>query len=187
MLDIDLMILFNGFVRNYINLGLNIESKNTDIIKQENKYFITLGKLLGFLVISNSSNDGRAEINWKEYEFNTVSTSLTKVKIIREVDLSNDISVIYDLVNQVKENPKSGYILLLEVSSSNRIDFLNKIVINSLEFVKNEVLIIYITKDMIKNICYFNAYLFKDSEIIKSKVGISSIDADGNLKTNFKI
>lgn len=52
-MDIDLMILFNGFIKNYVNLGLNLGSKSTDIINQENRYFITLGKLLGYFVSNN--------------------------------------------------------------------------------------------------------------------------------------
>lgn len=187
MLDIDLMILFNGFIRNYINLGLNIGSKNTDIIKQENKYFITLGKLLGFLVISKKNNEDVTEITWKDYEFNTISTSVTKINILREVDLSKDLLAIHKLINLVKEYPNRGYVKILEVPSVNRIDFLNKIVTTSLENTKAEILIIYINRDVIKNTSYFNAYLFKNNEIIKNKIGISSIDEDGNLKANFKI
>ncbi|MDV4151372.1 hypothetical protein R0131_11020 [Clostridium sp. AL.422] len=184
-MEIDLMILFNGFIRNYANLGLNFVDKNLDIINKENKYFLTIGKLLGFLVKSKKNNDGSIEIDWKEYEFNTVSTSLTKINIVREIDLTKDLSVIYDLTHKVKKNPHIGYVLILEVSSYNRIDFLNKIVKSSLDIITDEILIIYITRDVIKNIFYFNAYLFKNSDIIKNKVGISSSDDDGKLKAIF--
>ena len=184
---IDLMIIFNGFIRNYVNFGLNLRNDNIDIINQENKYFITIGKLLGFLVVSKKKNDGSINIDWQEYEFNTISRSLTRVNIVREVDLTKDLLVIYDLINKAKDNPSNRYILILEVSSFNRIDFLNNIVESSLESFKNEILIIYNIKDVIKNIFYFNAYLFKNSEIIKEKVGISSSDDDGNLKAIFKV
>jgi len=186
-MDIDLMILFNGFIRNYVNLGLSIGSKSKDIINQENRYFITLGKLLGYFVSSKKSNDGRIEIDWKEYEFNTISTSSTKLNIIREIDLTKDLSVIHNLINKVNLKPNIRYMLILEVSSFNRIDFLNNIISTSLKSTKYEVLIIYNVRDVIKNIFHYNAYLFKDSDTIKSKIGISSVDEDGNLKAIFKV
>lgn len=186
-MDIDLMILFNGFIRNYVNLGLSIGNKSKDIINQENRYFITLGKLLGYFVYSKKSDDGNIEIDWKEYEFNTISSSSTKLNIIREVDLSKDLSVIHNLISKVNIKPSIGYILILEVSSSNRMDFLNNIIMTSLKEIKYEILIIYNVRDVIKNIYHYNAYLFKNSEIIKNKIGISSADEDGNLKAIFKV
>lgn len=186
-MDIDLMILFNGFIRNYVNLGLSIGNKSLDIINKENRYFITLGKLLGYFVLSNKSEDGSIEIDWKDYEFNTMSTSSTKVNIIREVDLTKDISVIHDLINKVNIKPNIGYVVILEVSSYNRIDFLNKIISSSLKSIKYEILILYKVRDVIKNIFHYNAYLFKDSETIKNKIGVSSVDNDGNLKAIFKV
>lgn len=186
-MDIDLMILFNGFIRNYVNLGLSIDSKSLDIKNQENRYFITLGKLLGFFISSRKKDNGNIEIDWKQYEFNTISTSTTKVNIIREVDLTKDISVIYDVINKVNDTSNIRYVVMLEVSSFNRIDFLNNIVISSLKANKYEVLIIYIVKDVIKNISNYYAYLFKNSDTIKNKIGISSPDDDGNLRAIFKV
>ena len=186
-MDIDLMTIFNGFIRNYTNFGLNLENENIDIINKENKFFITIGKLFGFLVLSKKKKDGSINIDWQEYELNSINDSMTKVNIVREVDLTKDLSVIYDLINKVKDNSNNRYILILEVSSSNRIDFLNNIVKSSLEFTKNDILIIYSIKDVIKNSFNFNAYLFKNSEIIKSKVAITSSDNEGNLKAIFKV
>ena len=186
-MDINLMILFNGFIRNYMNLGLSIDSKSLDIKNQENRYFITLGKLLGFFVLSEKKDNGNIEIDWKQYEFNTISTSTTKVNIIREVDLTKDISVIHDVINKVNNTYNIRYVVILEVASFNRINFLNKIVNSSFKATKYEVLIVYIVKDVIKNISNYYAYLFKDSDTIKNKIGISSADDDGNLKAIFKV
>lgn len=185
-MDIDLMILFNGFIKNYANLGLSIDSKSIDIINKENKYFITLGKLLGFSVISKKNDDGSIEIYWKECESNTICTLLTKVNITREVDLTKDLSVIYELINKVNMNNDNRYVLILLVSSMKRIEFLNSVVKNSLRRGKYEILIIYIVRDVVENIFNFYAYLFKNGEIIKNKVGISSSDNDENLKAILK-
>jgi hypothetical protein len=188
MLDLDLMIIFNGFIRNYINFGLNKDSKSIDVIKQENRYFMTLGKFLGFSVINKKNNDIRnIEISWHEYEFNTMSNSSEKLKILREINLENDLSAIYNLIKLIKEKPRKGYIQILETSSTNRIDFFNKIILKSLVKEKNEFLIIYITRDVIKDFTYYNAYLFENSEITKSKIGFSSYDKEGALKGNFYI
>lgn len=186
-MDIDLMILFNGFIKNYVNLGLNLGSKSTDIINQENRYFITLGKLLGYFVSNNKNEDGSIEIAWKEYDLNTSSSLSTKVEIIREVDLTKDILIIHDLINKVNKKPNIRYVVLLEVSSYNRIVFLNKIIGSSLKVNKYEILILYKVRNVIKNTFHYNAYLFKDSENIKNKIGISSVDKDGNLKAVIKV
>ncbi|WP_066893171.1 hypothetical protein [Clostridium nigeriense] len=188
MLDIDLMILFNGFIRNYVNLGLNKNSNNIEIIKQENKYFSTIGKLLGFSVVNKKNyNDINIEICWNEYELDTVSESLIKFQMFREIDLTKDLLAIHNLLNNIKENPNRGYIQILETSSNNRVDFLNNIVKTSIVSCTSEYLIIYITRDVIKNITYFNSYLFKGNEIIKNKIGLSSSDKEENLIANFKI
>lgn len=186
MLDLDLMIIFNGFIRNYINFGLNKNSKSIDIIKKENRYFMTLGKFLGFSVIKNN-NIKNMEISWHEYEFNTMSNSSEKMKILREIDLENDLSAIYNLIKLIKEKPRKGYIQIIETSSKNRIDFFNKIILDSLGKEKNEFLIIYITRDVIKDLTFYNAYLFENSEITKSKIGVASYNKDETLKANFYI
>jgi len=188
MLDLDLMIIFNGFIRNYVNFGLNKYSNSVDIIKKENRYFITLGRLLGFSVINKKNNDIRnTEISWYEYEFENISNSQEKMKILREFDLEKDLSAIYNLINLVKEKSSNGYIQILETSSRNRIDFFNKIILNSLVKEKNEFLVIYITRDVIKDFTFYNAYLFENSQITKNKIGVSSYDKEGTLKANFYI
>ena len=188
MLDLDLMIIFNGFIRNYINFGLNKESKSIDIVKQENRYFITLGKFLGFSVTNKKNNNVRnIEISWNEYEFNTMSNSSEKMKILREIDLERDLLAIYNLIKISKEKPKNSYIQIVEVSSNSRIDFFNKIILDSLVNEKNKFLIIYITRDVLKDFTYYNAYLFENSEITKHKIGFSSYDMEGTLKADFYI
>ena len=68
-----------------------------------------------------------------------------------------------------------------------RIVFLNKIISSSLKADKYEILILYKVRNVIKNNFHYNAYLFKDSENIKNKIGISSVDKHGNLKAVIKV
>lgn len=182
MVDIDLMILFNGFIRNYINLGLNKNSQNADIIRQENKYFVTIGKLLGFNVIHKVDFK---EIIWKEYRNNIEDKSIIKINIFRESDLTKDLLALHNLLEIIKKNPDVSYIQILETSSKNRIEFLNNIIKTSNLSFNSEILIIYINKDILKGKTYYYAYLFKNREIIKDKIGITISDLNGNLKGDF--
>lgn len=182
MVDTDLMILFNGFIRNYINLGLNENNQNSDIIKQENKYFVTIGKLLGFNVVHKLDFK---EIIWKEYKKDIEDNASVKINIFRENDLTRDLLALHNLLEIIKKNPKVGYIQLLETSSIKRIEFLNNIIKTSNLSFNTEILIIYINKDILKGKTYYYAYLFKNREIIKGKIGIVSSDKDGNLKGDF--
>lgn len=181
------MILFDGFIRNYENLGLNINSKIADINNKENKFFITLGKLLGFLVVSKKKDNSNLDLKWQSYELNNINTAITKISIYREIDLTKDLSSIHSLIDKVNNNTDKKYVQILEVTSSNRIEFLNKILISSINRKDSQILIIYITRNVIKNISEFNAYFFKNGEIIKNKVGISTADINGNYKATFKV
>ena len=103
MLDFDLMNIFSGFIRNYVNFGLNKNSSKFEVVKKEIKYFIMLGQLLGYSVIHKGLNNNEEaflnniEVSWKEYDFNTVSSSSIKLQLFRENDLVNDLQVIQNL------------------------------------------------------------------------------------------
>ncbi len=182
MVDIDLMLLFNGFIRNYINLGLNENSKNEEIIKQENKYFITVGKLLGFNVVHKLDFK---EVIWKEYKVDIEDKSLIKLNLLRENDLAKDLLALHNLQEIIKENSNVSYIQILETSSINRIEFLNNIIKTSNLRHNAQILIIYINKDILKRKTYYYAYLFKNKQIIKGKIGITSSDKNGHLRGDF--
>lgn len=187
MLHLDLMILFNGFIKNYTNFGLTKCSKSIDVIKQENKYFSTMGKLLGFTVVDKINTKGIInEICWSKDEFNIQSKASIKLKLFREVDLTKDLLAIDTVLNEIKENTECRYICIIEISSYNRIDFLNNIISKSVTSSKAEYLVIYIIRNVIDNITYFNSFLFKGNKIIKNKIGASYIDKEGNLSANFK-
>ena len=89
MLDFDLMNIFSGFIRNYVNFGLNKNSSKFEVGKKEIKYFIMLGQLLGYSVIHKGLNNNEEaflnniEVSWKEYDFNTVSSSSIKLQLFR--------------------------------------------------------------------------------------------------------
>lgn len=193
MLDFDLMNIFSGFIRNYVNFGLNKNSSKFEVGKKEIKYFIMLGQLLGYSVIHKGPNNNEEaflnniEVSWKEYDFNTVSSSSIKLQLFRENDLVNDLQVIQNLLYKLKEDSNKIYIQILETSSNTRIDYLNNIINTSNLEMKKDVLVIYIIRDILNDKSYYNGYLFEKGKITKQKIGICYSDAVGEKKAVFKV
>ncbi|GAA0084803.1 hypothetical protein UT300007_12420 [Clostridium sp. CTA-7] len=193
MLDFDLMNVFNGFIKNYINFNLKKDSIKFYIVKQETRYFIMLGQLLGYSVIYKGLNENdkiasnKIELSWKDNDFNKMASGVTKLQLFRENDLENDLSAIQNLLNKVKENPNCVYIQIIETSSKTRIDYLNNIIATSTTGIKKDILAIYIIRDILNDTSYYNAYLFEKGKITKDKVGICYSDAVGNMKGIFKV
>ncbi|MCR1949778.1 MULTISPECIES: hypothetical protein [Clostridium] len=192
MLDFDLMNIFNGFIRNYANFGLNKNSSRFEAVKREIKYFIMLGQFLGYSVMHKGiNNDDEAslsniEVAWKDYDFNTLSSSSIKLQLFREDDLVNDLEVIQNLLYKVKEDPDKAYVQILETSSNARIDYLNNIINTSYLEIKKDMLVIYIIRDILNDKSYYNGYLFEKGKITKKKIGICYSDVVGEKKAVFK-
>lgn len=192
MLNFDLMDIFNGFIKNYINFGLNKENNKFEVIKRENKYFIMLGQLLGYSVISKaikenqSQHSNKLEIEWKNDGFNKLSDNINELQLFRELDLINDLLSVQNLLEKIKKDPNKIYIQILETSSNTRIDYLNNIVNTSHLKIEKDILLIYIIRDILNNTNYYSAYLFEKGKINKSKVGICYYDAIGDMKAKFR-
>lgn len=193
MLDFDLMNIFNGFIRNYINFNLNKDSSKFEIIKKEIKYFIMLGQLLGYSVMYKGLNNDEKkysniiEVLWKDYDFNTIESSKTKLQLFRQMDLTNDLLAIQNLLNSIKENQDRSYIQILETSSQTRIDYLNNIINTTNLTIKSDILVIYIIRDILNDKSYYNAYLFNKGKITKEKTAICHVDIIGSMKSVFKV
>lgn len=192
MLNFDLMDIFNGFIKNYINFGLNKESDKFEVVKRENKYFIMLGQLLGYSVISKVIKENQpkhlnnVEMEWKNDDFNKLSDNINELQLFREFDLINDLLSVQNLLEKIKEDPNKMYIQILETSSSTRIDYLNNIVNTSQLKIEKDILLIYIIRDILNNTNYYSAYLFEKGKMSKSKIGICYYDAIGDMKAKFK-
>ncbi|WP_291650700.1 hypothetical protein [Clostridium sp.] len=193
MLDFDLMNIFNGFIRNYVNFGLKKNSSRFEAVKKEIKYFIMLGQFLGYSVMHKGiNNDDEAllsniEVSWKDYDSNTLSSSSMKLQLFRENDLINDLQAIQNLLYKVKEEPNKIYIQILETSSNTRIDYLNNIINTSHLEMEKDLLVIYIIRDILNDRSYYNGYLFEKGKITKRKMGICYSDAVGDKKAVFKV
>ena len=163
MLQIDLITIFDGLIKNYINLDLDKNSTKEEIIEKESRYFSMLGRLLGVIKWSLNERD-----------------KIIDLEINREEDLLNDLSAIHKLINETKNNQNRSYIKIIETSSINRINYLNNIVCSN--NIKNNILIIYIIKDILNNKSYYNAYLFKDRAIVREKKAMIKLTKDYKLK-----
>lgn len=178
MLQVDLITIFNGLIKNYINLDLNKNSTVSEIIEKESKYFLMLGRLLGVEVSHKGLKPLEKEviINW----FLKNEDSNIDLEISREEDLLNDLSSIHKLINEAKNNVNRSYIKILETSSINRINYLNNIITSN--NINNNIIIIYIIKDILNNKSYYNAYLFENSLIIKEKKAMIKLTKEYKLK-----
>lgn len=191
MLDFDLMNIFNGFIRNYNNFGLNKKSSKFEVVKKEIKYFIMLGQFLGYSVMHKGLNNdevtplSKIEVIWKEYEGDTPYS--TKLQIFREVDMADDLLTIQNLIKKIEEDPNKTYIQILETSSNTRINYLNNIINTSHLEIKKDILLIYIIRDILNDKSYYNGYLFEEGKITKKKIGISYTDDVGDMKAVFKV
>lgn len=191
MLDFDLMNIFNGFIRNYANFGLNKNDSRFEAVKKEVKYFIMLGQLLGYSVMHKGVNNdeetslNKIEVAWKDYDFNTLSTNPIKLQLFREIDLINDLQAIQSLLYRIKEDSNKLYIQILETSSNTRIDYLNNIISTSPLCIKKDILVIYIIRDILNDKSYYNGYLFENGKVTKAKKGICYADIDGEMKAVF--
>lgn len=178
MLQIDLMTIFNGLIKNYINLDLDKNSTSEEIVKKESKYFLMIGRLLGLDVNHTGINPLEKEVVIK-WSFKDEDTNID-LEINREEDLLNDLSAIHKLINEAKRNTHKSYIKIIETSSINRINYLNNIILSS--NIKNNILVIYIIKDILNNISYYNSYLFKDSIVNKEKKAMIKVSKEYKLK-----
>lgn len=187
MLNLDLMSLFNGFIKNYENFDLNKRSSNCEIIKMEAKYFIRLGQVLGYSVIHRGLNiDNKLEnieVLWNECNPGISKLNLTKLQLLRETDLMNDLLAIQMLLRRVRQKPDRVYIQILETSSDNRIDYLNNIVNTSRLKTEKDILLIYVIRDILNINSYYKAYLFENGKVTKSKLGVSYCDMNGDMKS----
>lgn len=165
----NLMNIFNGFIRNYENFNLNINEEKEEFTKQENKFFIMIGQLLGYEVLSKTGNNlFNKKIVWIDKENEDKSV----VIIVREEDLTEDLKNIQNLISYSKNNYYNNIINIVETSSENRIEYLNNIILTSNLCIKKEILVIYIVKDILNSRNYITANLYVANNLISTKKAI---------------
>lgn len=167
----NLMNIFNGFIRNYENFNLSINDKTESIIKKENKFFIMIGQLLGFEVISKQ---GKSFFENKIVWIDKDNKNKAFLTVVREEDLTKDLQSIQNLVRYLKEKNDQNIINIVETSSEKRIEYLNNIILTSSLCIKKEILVIYIIKDILNSRSYITANLYNANKLELSKKAVIS-------------
>ncbi|VYT63731.1 hypothetical protein [Clostridium tertium] len=169
MLNLNLIDLYNGFVKNYENLSLNRSSQYEEITTKENKFFITLCKFLGYNINykRGETEDKRVIINFK-YDYKECKYN-KDIDFIRETDMANDLFAVQKLSSELRFN-NNAIICILETFSDNRIDYLNNIILSSPNSIKNDLLLVYVIRDILSGVNYHHCYLLNESGISKSFV-----------------
>lgn len=179
----NLMNIFNGFIRNYENFNLNINDKKEDFIKKENKFFIMIGQLLGFEVLSKK---GKGIFENKIVWIDKDNDDKSVLFVVREDDLTEDLQNIQNIVTYLKEKNDNSVINILETSSERRIEYLNNIILTSGLCIKKEILVIYIIKDILNSKNYITANLYLGNKLILSKKAVISLKSS-NFIGEFKV
>ncbi|NKF05369.1 hypothetical protein J1C67_14880 [Clostridium gasigenes] len=192
MFNIDLMNIFQGLVRNYLKFNLTTESNKFEILKKELDYIVEVGEVLGYSsILTGINEESRAitdiiEIRWHNYDDkNTISNELF-LYFSKELDLIEDVKAINNLVNTIDTKSETKFFVqIIEVSSKDRVDYLNKLLQYAKRFNSIDVLIIYKTSNIREQTSEYYSYLFKESKLVKQKNACSYYDVFGSLKMKF--
>lgn len=193
MFNINLMNIFEGLVRNYMNFNLTTENDKIEILKKELSYISIVGEVLGYSsIIKGINNESKSisdkiEIEWRNYndEEGSVSNEVF-LYFSQELDLSKDIITINNLVEKINNKIETkGFIQIIEVSSKGRIDYLNKILREGKRFKDVDVLIIYKVWNIRDRTSNYYSYLFEEDNLIKQKNAHLYYDQFGILKMKF--
>ncbi|WP_238579137.1 hypothetical protein [Neobacillus niacini] len=187
--NLDLMLFFEGYVRNYRRLNLNELHNRSMFTRREIEHFSNLGEMLGFSVfVEDAKYDKRLKRNrpmdlswWKWDERidkdNFVSLAL---HLERENQWDKDVVTIEKLFSMTTE----GYIPqnvigIQNIESSSRIDYLNKLVFKKNTKQQSNVLMIYRFYDRDNDLDRVWAYQFTPSGIIEERRAICKRDELG--------
>lgn len=192
MFNINLMNVFEGLVRNYLKFNLTTESEKFDILKKELDYISSVGEVLGYSSILTGINDeskritNTIEIEWRNYDDERSISKEVFLYFSEELDLMDDIKAIDSLVNIVNTKIETkNFIQIIEVSSKERISYLNRLLQSCKRFNEVDVLIIYKVSNVKEKSSYYYSYLFEESNLIKEKKAHLYYDKLGFLKMKF--
>ncbi|ATD55160.1 hypothetical protein [Clostridium chauvoei] len=192
MFAFDLMNIFEGLVRNYIKFDLNRESTRYEILKKEIDYMVSVGEVLGYSSIvtgideNNNNINDKIELIWRDYDDLKAMPKDVVFYYSIEEDLVNDIKSIDSLLENIdKEKSNTSFMQVVEVASTERIQYLNRHIQTSKNVIGKDTLIIYRIKDILEGKNYLYAYLFNGNKIVKERIATSYTDIFGFLKAKF--
>ncbi|MEI4770474.1 hypothetical protein WAX74_12590 [Psychrobacillus sp. FJAT-51614] len=170
----NLMQLFEGYVRNYRRMNLSHLHNVSMFTKREIDYFAQLGEFLGFnAFVEDSKFDklkGRSrpmDLSWWKWDarFDKEHFLYLALHLERESLPKKDVETIEKLFSQTDEGYVPHNVIGIQyIESAERIDYLNKLILNKNRVQGSNVLIIY---------------RFFDNEFDLQRVRAYSITPDG--------
>lgn len=185
---LDLMQFFEGYVKNYRKLNLMADHNVSMFTKREIDYFANLGEMLGFAAFIEESKPNslkktkRMDLSWwKEDLRKDIDYYLYLVlHLERESSPKRDEKTIEDLFLQTDEayTPHNA-IGIQFIDNTDRIKYLNNLVIEKNKIQKSNVLMIYRYPEPQYNVQRVHAHYFTHDGKKNERLAICTQDQAG--------
>ncbi|GHI00996.1 hypothetical protein [Neobacillus kokaensis] len=185
----DLLQFFEGYVRNYRRLNLTGIHNRSMFTQREIDYFANLGEMLGFdAFVEDAKFDkvkGRSrpmDLAWWKWDErkNKENYLHLALHLERENQWNKDEDTIDKLFSETEEGfIPHNVIGIQNVETSNRIEFLNNLVLKKNEVQKSTVLMVYRYYDTEHELDRISAYQFSPKGVMRSRNAISKVDDFG--------
>lgn len=182
----DLMIFFEGYVRNYRRLNLHHVHNRSMFTKREIDYFSNLGEMLGYYVfIEDSKPDkikGRSrpmDLSWWKWDERIDKENYCGLILHLERENSSDkdeetIEKLFSITDDAYV--PHNIIGILKIETEERIQYLNKLIIEYNKRQRSNVLMIYRVYNAQMNIERVWAYYISESGQIDVRKAVCRMD-----------
>jgi hypothetical protein len=186
---INLLQLFEGYVRNYRRMNLSIEHNSSMFTKREIDYFATVGEMLGyFTFVEDAKFDktkGRSrpmDLSWWKWDARVDSENYEylSLHLERENQLNRDTETIQKLFFKTNKDYIPHNVIGIQfVDSEERIKYLNELILKKNNVQKSNVLMIYRYHDIELDLQRVDAYSFLPSGVVEIRKAFCKIDELG--------
>lgn len=171
----ELMNIYDGFIRNYDRLEITKSTNQKEKTKKELSYFISLGKILGLSVTMKNNkkidNIDFIQVIWRRYYESTNISDKEEFNLIKVEDNFRDELAADVIINYMKEANKANWnLLMIDIISLERINYINKIVSRANILENKELLVVYKFNNIKENTVENYAYRFEGNKLIEDKV-----------------
>ncbi|MFB3167438.1 hypothetical protein P5G62_009975 [Neobacillus sp. 179-C4.2 HS] len=186
-MKLDLMKLFDGYVRNYHTLNLTVHHGRHSFTMSEIEYFLRLGSMLGFLPYTEDTCNGTYRAMdmtwWDNFDGDYWHDFILHLE--RENSLKKDLETLEKLFDE-RESVPQNVIGIMNVKNATKIEELITEAKNRCKI--NNALLIFRTNSIENDKGYFDevhAYLLHKNTVKKTKTAYVS-DISGTLYMQFE-
>jgi hypothetical protein len=185
----NLMIFFEGYVKNYRRLNLTQQHNKSMLTRREIDYFANLGEVLGYDVFMEDSkhdyqrNRSRPmDLAWWKWDSRIDKENY--IGLVLHLERENQWNKDTDTIDKLFSKTDEGYIPhnvigIQNIPSISRIDYLNEIVIKKNKWQGSEVLMVYRFFDQEFNLDRVLAFYFTKSGLIEERKAVCKKDELG--------